>query len=143
MTFVWKVSGFGEVDYRVYGHRTVQSVRTARETLSEDYYRSIYNGDDDQWQREHVARYGGIWVNYSTDGKWPRHMPEDVYRAFCDHCRAEHAKYVEWHNIKAKEYGPDWGELKEMDPLPVPIYFDLDLKTWVREPWFETAEIAA
>jgi len=56
ITIAWKVSYMGEVDYEVFGDGTPYRVSVRFEAGT--YFRSIYNGSQEQWDREVVASVG-------------------------------------------------------------------------------------
>ena len=76
VTIAWKVSYLQEVDYEVYGDGPMYrvSVRWAADT----YFRSIYNGDEDQWQREIVA---GVRVLHTSKSEMVKPEVLAAFRA--------------------------------------------------------------
>ncbi len=105
ITIAWKVSYMQAVDYMVYGDGVPYRVEV--QWGADSYFRSIYNGDEDQWQREIVASVG-ILCTASHEMVKP-----EVLEAF----RAEGSTY--------------------RDPVTVVTgYFDHTpgVKTWVRMP---------
>ena len=106
--FHWKVAYMGEVDYEVYGDGAVY--RVSLRYAAEPYFRSIYNGDENQWQREVVASVGVLHTGCSEMVK-----PE-VLAAFREY-------------YAGKENYPQSFEV-------VAAYFDHtpSVRTWVRMP---------
>lgn len=105
-TFRFVSSYLGEIDYEVIGDGAPYRATVRRR--AESYERSIFNGDEAEWQRDVVAAVGTIHrrVSYET-------ISPEVVSAFNHWLQAEHALQIA--HIKA--HPERYGELAEGDPL--------------------------
>lgn len=58
ITIAWKIGYMGEVEYEVHGDGAPYRVSLRFEAC--EYFRSIYNGGDDQWHREVINSIGVV-----------------------------------------------------------------------------------
>ncbi|RZU28951.1 hypothetical protein [Edaphobacter modestus] len=138
-TFKWYCSYRDEVEYKVHCHAAVRSLEAYRcQPDMLDHIRKDFNGDADEFERTVVARQGGVIIRFSDLPGYPRWTPE-FYRAFTEWLISDHAAAdADWKATCARmghAYEPS-----KMAPIPRPIYWDEEQRTYLTEPWFEVAD---
>lgn len=94
--FHWKVSGMGETEWEVWGDGPMYRIE-ARYDAGE-YFRSIYNGSSEEYDREVVASVGILRLCHSTEI-----MKKAVFDAFIASEKDAHERCCELHRKTVKE----------------------------------------
>ena len=110
--FRWTCSYLGVVDYEITDGTGTYRAELRRE--ASDYERGIYNGDEDQWQREVVASIGALHRYISTE--W---IPDETVRAFNEWRAQKHASTIAEMKAQPHRYG-DPTTLERDFPPPIP-----------------------
>jgi hypothetical protein len=140
MTFEWKCSYLDEREYRVYGDtclRTVELYRGSPHTLT--YMAGIYNGTFEEFTANVSARQNGCVVrSRDCQGKEDHQYrwTADEYQRFVDFLRANHTEEVKTRNEFIAKYPDVTFDPVEPFAAPVPMYYDMDAKTYKPEPWY-------
>jgi hypothetical protein len=127
--FRWKCSFMGTIDYEVFGDGETYRIGVRRS--ASDYERSIFNGGDQEWQRDVVSAID--LVRRSSSPSQPL-SPETV-AAFNAWLLAEHEASIAKMKAKPERYG----FLAEDDPLlraPRPVIgarYEVG-SGWIRNP---------
>lgn len=107
--FAWTCSFMGVVEYEVLGDGP--SYRVEERRVAGDYERSIFNGTQEEWERDHVATIGLLRRRYDIE----KPLNPKVVVAFNDWRAREHAKFV--HELRSQ---PDrYGVFRDDDQLLV------------------------
>lgn len=142
VTFSWKLSYLGCVEYEVYGETPVRSIEVHNASASTiEYSRTIFNHGDDptSFERNVLSAQGGVSINYSEERGYPKHWEPWFYDAFVEHLKAKHAEsvaslaamYDKW-NVPENER-----DVRADLFIPRPIYFDHITQRFETEPWFK------
>lgn len=149
ITFHWNCSYQNEVEYQVSGHpyvRRIEAYSECRHGLLE-YQRSTFNGDSTEFGRTMVARQGGVMIRgidkpfnegtYWADHRWA----QDLYLAFVRWLKEERAAYLVGNEKRRVKRGYTLEEYPavEADPIPRPMFYNPESKSYEVEPWFQPA----
>ena len=143
-TLQFHLSYQDQVCYDVLGHDTVRQIELYSASLHTiAYMRSTFNhnGDSTSFERNILSRQGGAVIRsvHSDRARYPYRWTPEVYRLFVGELYRMRAGYLQHHAQMAAKYGADWPEVSPMDPVPVPMYFDLATRRFETEPWFDVA----
>ena len=108
--FRWTCAYMGCVEYEVLGDGPPYKVEIRRSTS--EYERSIFNGTEDEWQRDVLEAMGGL-RRYHTPCE---PIPDAVVDAFNEWRAAEHAARMRELRSQPERYG----EIAEDDPAFAP-----------------------
>ena len=124
-------SGIGLVWYRAdYNGKRVDLEYVARyhcEGFSADYYRSIFNGTDAEWQRDIVEQVNVLRMGVQEP------VPQELVDAFNAWRAEEYAEFSKRMDARPEVYGTDW---RKDIPAPEPVRGG----HWTRDGWVITAE---
>jgi hypothetical protein len=148
ISFHFYCSYQNEVEYLVSGHAYVKRIEAYSECRHGllDYQRQSFNGNSDEFERIMVARQGGVLVRYvdkpyrDTPTYWADHrFPQELYLAFVQWRKDEHAKYLLEHEKRrvSRGYTNEEYPLGDPDPLPRPMFYNPESLGYEVEPWFQ------
>jgi hypothetical protein len=113
--FRWTCAYMGCVEYEVLGDGPQYKVEIRRSTS--EYERSVFNGTEDEWQRDVLGALGGLRRYHMPTES----IPDPVVDAFNDWRAAEHSARMRELRSQPERYG----EIAEDDPVfapPPPVH---------------------
>jgi hypothetical protein len=147
ISFRWKLSYQNLLEYEVHGHPFIKRIEAYSVCLYGllEYQRQTFNGYDAEFERTMVARQGGVIIRsidkpFNESRFWADHRwPQEFYLAFVQWLKDEHARYLVKHELRRSQCGYTIEEFptSEMSPIPRPIFYNPDAKTYEVEPWFK------
>ncbi len=147
ISFHFTCSYQNQTEYDVYGHPFIKRIEAYSVCSGYllKYQRQSFNGDDAEFERTMVARQGGVKLDYvdkryvDTATYWADYRwPQDLYLAFVQWLKDEHAKYLAEHEHHRVKYGFTLEEYPALEarPIPRPIFYSPASKRYEVEPWF-------
>lgn len=109
ITFKWTSSYLGYIEYEVFGDGPKYTLELRHH--ADDYERSIFNGSEEEWQRDVVALIDVLRRKHDVTTP----MDPRVIEAFNAWRKSEHEKFLA--EVRAK---PEKYDLPENDPLRIP-----------------------
>ncbi len=141
--FQMKGSYENQAEYSVFGHSSVRRiVAYSEDALVLEYQRKYFNGSAEEFERNMVARQGGVAIigTYKPLSVNPHEYrwPQEFYLVFVQWLKYKRAAYQVEHERRRVERGWTIEEFPfvERSPIPRPIFFNHETKCFETEPWF-------